>query len=273
MPSTRVTDPASIWKRSSGSGPAPRERGSSLSDDPRAEPARLARKLLSLSGVAPLGVFLVVHLMINARALRGEAAFTLATSVLQRLPVLPLVEAVLVFAPLVVHAAIGLWLIVTRAPLAEPSPYSRTIGILMRVTGVMALAFLALHVPELRFRGAGPDASRRSGGELLTILTSTLSSTWHGLPWRGVAYQLGAAATTFHFAAGVWGFFARTRRGMRDDRARRWAAWAVGAIGFTMWLFFTDVVVFHATGARLIGSPAPEPASDQPCPAPSASVP
>jgi len=249
MRSTRVTVPASP------AGPPPR--------------GALARRIFSLSGLVPLGAFLVVHVVVNARAIRGEEAFDSAVSALARVPGLRLIEVVLVFAPLVLHAAVGLWLVATRASLHEPSPYPRPMALTMRATGVVALAFLALHLPEMRVLAPGP---RPQGGELLTILAADLSSTWLGVPWVGVLYLLGAAAVTLHFVAGAWAFLVRLPRG-GSPASRRWIAWAAAALGVTMFVLFADAVVLHATGSRLFGSRAPAPPSQEPCPLPAASAP
>lgn len=229
----------------------------------------MLRRLFSLTGVVPLGAFLVVHVAINARAVRGDQAFARSADALAHMPALPLVELLVVLLPLLLHAAIGLWLVASRQPLSEPSPYPPAVAAAMRVTGLVALAFLAMHLPELRFRGLlRPPA----GGELATRLAEDLSSTWHGLPWRGMAYLIGSGCVVFHFAAGLWGFIARTRRGA-DARARRWAALGAATIGAAMWLLLVDAVVFHATGARLLGSPAADRSEIGVCPPPKASAP
>lgn len=229
----------------------------------------MLRRLFSLTGVIPLGAFLVVHVVANARAVRGEQAFARSADALAHIPLLPLIEVLFVLLPLVLHAAIGLWLVASRQPLTEPSPYPPTLAAAMRVTGLVALAFLAMHLPELRFRGL---VHSPSGGELATRLAEDLSSTWHGLPWRGAAYLVGSACVVLHFAAGLWGFFARTRRGS-DERARRWAALGMVLLGSAMWLLLVDAVVFHATGARLVGSPAADKADIGPCPPAASSSP
>jgi succinate dehydrogenase/fumarate reductase cytochrome b subunit (b558 family) len=229
----------------------------------------LLRRLFSLTGVVPLGAFLVLHVVVNARAVRGEQAFARSADLLGRIPALPLVELLFVLLPLALHAAIGLWLVASRQALAEPSPYAAGVATAMRVTGLVALAFLAMHLPELRFRGL---LHSPLGGELATRLAADLSSTWHGLPWRGATYLLGSGCIVFHFAAGLWGFFARTRRGS-DAAARRWAALGVATVGAAMWLLLVDAVVFHATGARLVGSPAGETSDIGACPPPGTSAP
>jgi succinate dehydrogenase/fumarate reductase cytochrome b subunit (b558 family) len=228
----------------------------------------LLRRLFSLTGVVPLGAFLVLHVVINARAVRGEQAFARSADLLARIPALPLAEVLFVLLPLLLHAAVGLWLVASRQPLTEPSPYPESLAAAMRVTGLVALAFLAMHLPELRFRGL---VRSPSGGELATRLAEDLSSTWHGLPWRGAAYILGSACVVFHFAAGLWGFFARSRRGA-DARSRRWAALGAATLGTAMWLLLVDAVVFHATGARLVGSPEADTSQIGPCPPPDSSA-
>jgi succinate dehydrogenase / fumarate reductase cytochrome b subunit len=224
----------------------------------------LARRAFSLSGTVPLGAFLVVHLATNARALAGDEAFARAVRLHERVPARALVEALFVFAPLLFHACFGLWLVVTRRPLATPSPYAPAVRVAMRVTGVLALAFVAMHLPELRFRTPG---ARPAGDALLTILSADLSSMHAGLPLRAAAYLLGTACVCFHFAAGLFGAFAATRRG-EARAARRRAAWWAAAVGAIMWLLFANVVVYHATGARLFGRAPPAETSTEPCPPP-----
>jgi succinate dehydrogenase / fumarate reductase cytochrome b subunit len=229
--------------------------------------ARL-RRAFTLSGVVPLGAFLVVHLVVNMRALGGDDAFDRAVRWLSGVPVLGFVEGLFVFAPLLFHAAFGLWLVVRRQPLRTPSPYPPTARVAVRVTGVLAVAFLAMHLPELRFR---EPTGHPTGGALLTWLAADLSSMSHGFPWRAVAYLLGSACVCFHFAAGLWAFFAATPRGQLP-RTRRRAAWWAIAVGASLWILFADVIVYHATGTRLLGGEPHDATSSAPCPPPSSSA-
>jgi succinate dehydrogenase / fumarate reductase cytochrome b subunit len=230
-----------------------------LTQDPR---ARLVRAAFSLTGIVPLGAFLLVHAAINARALHGDAAFARAVRAVQQLPALPLVEAVFIYLPLAVHAAIGGWLVATRRSFSPPTPYSPGVRAGVRVTGVVVAAFLVMHLPELRFASPGEHLGP---GELATRLDADLSTVTHGVPWRGLAYLVGTACATFHLAAGLWGAFAISERARASVKRRRWAAWAIAALGTVMWLTLADVVVFRATGAQLFGEMVEE-RSGAPCP-------
>jgi len=236
--------------------------------DPALSPRRrVLLRAFSLSGVVPLGAFLVVHLAVNARALAGEGALARAAEASRRVPALAVVEAALIFAPLLVHALVGTWLVVARPPLALPRPYPPALRVAVRVTGVLALAFLAMHLPEIRFR---EGATRPDPDVLATWLAADLSSMHGGLPARAVAYMLGTAVVCFHFGAGLWGYFAATPKGA-SPRARRLAAWWAAAVGATAWVLFANIVVYHATGARLFGHAVDEgPAMGGTCPPASA---
>jgi hypothetical protein len=134
----------------------------------------------------------------------------------------------------------------------------------MRASGVGVLAFLALHLPAIRFR---VRAASLGAGQLATLLDAQLSTTWHGVPWQGLVYLAGTACVTLHFACGLWGVYATTRGGRESALRRRRAAWGVLGLGLLMWATFADVVVLRATGAALVGGESPRPAS-APCPAP-----
>ena len=230
-------------------------------------PGRLGPTLhraFSLSGVVPLGVFLFVHIAVVGSALGGTRALAAAEDGVGRLPALGLLEAAFVYLPLLLHGGLGLWLVASRASAPWPSPYPRPIGSAMRWTGGMLLAFLVLHVLELRVRGG--HAARLAGGEDAAALVADLSSTWHGVPWWGLAYLVGTACVAFHFAVGLWGFFASTVYGRARPDARRTVAWAAAFLAIATWATFADVIVLHATGRALVGDGAPT--TDEPCPAP-----
>jgi succinate dehydrogenase / fumarate reductase cytochrome b subunit len=223
-------------------------------------------RLLTLTGLVPLGTFLVVHVAMNASVLWGTHTWVDAIAAVHVVPGLPVIEAIFVFAPLAVHSALGFWLIVSRTSLAIRRPYPAGMRRAVRVSGVLAAAFLAMHLFELRFRDA---AVRLDGGELATVLAADLSSTWHGVPWRGAAYLIGTASVAFHFAAGVWASAVATSSD-QGVRARRWPWISAAALGVALWVTMVAVILFHATGMRLLGAVGEgEGPGSEPCPSPS----
>jgi hypothetical protein len=60
--------------------------------------------------------------------------------------------------------------------------------------------------------------------------------------------MLGLASVTFHFAVGVWGFFARSKAS-----TRRLVAYACAAAGIAAFVVGANVVTYLATGTRLLG--------------------
>jgi len=228
------------------------------SPSPRAV-SPLVQGIFTWTGVLPLGGFLVAHLGVNAFALRGALQFANVLTAVHRIPGLDAFEACFIFLPLAIHGALGAWLVVTRTTLSTTRPYSPNVRLAMRIAGLGVLAFLAMHLPEFRWR-AGSE--RLGGSETVNLLAADLSWTWQGMPWRALAYLVGAACAVFHFGVGSWGLFARSSGGQSSRRARVVAAWGFGAASLAIWLGFANVVVMHATGASLFGVGRVQPESE-----------
>ncbi len=228
------------------------------------------RRLFSLSGVLPLGVFLVIHMMANGRALVGEAAFSETLRRIHAVPGIFAIEIAVVFAPLAFHAAYGMWLIATRRTFAEPSPYPPALRSLHRVAGVIALVYIAYHLYEYRLQMAIPGLR---ADDFFTALSARLSSTTVGAPLRAMFYLVGIAATVFHFAVGLWGYMVG-RGWFVSSRARRFAAAGASVLGIGLFIAAANLVSFFATGARLIGRDTVTPlvVDPTPCPPPSAAA-
>jgi succinate dehydrogenase/fumarate reductase cytochrome b subunit (b558 family) len=228
-----------------------------------AQPVSKLRRVFSITGVVPLGAFLLLHAWTNARVIRSEAAFADAVRAFERTPVVVAAEVLFVFAPLAAHAGIGTWLVLAKRALVDGSPYAPGIALAMRVTGIVALFYLAMHLVEFRFASLAADMRPEL---LATRLAARLSSTTHGLPVRGIFYLVGVGSAVFHFATGLWGWLVSSAR-VATERAKRTCAWACGTLGVILALVFANVIVYYATGTRMFGSPAlPEPAA--PCPPP-----
>jgi succinate dehydrogenase/fumarate reductase cytochrome b subunit len=189
--------------------------------------------------------------------------FVATVTRLDSAPLVPVVEVALVYAPLALHAGLGAWLVVTRRALPG-RPYSRSMSGALRLSGVVALAFIAFHAWALRVRGAGADAeeyySRLSESLSQTAWWSSASTEWRGVPFVALFYLVGVAATVFHFAVGLWGFGA-SWRGAR-------AGWACAALGAALLLLGANTVIAFATGSRFFAPGSFDPARLEPKTAP-----
>src|SRR5947209_5302775 len=67
----------------------------------------LLHKLHSLSGVVPIGLFLVFHLTANSYALRGETEFNTTVKAINYAPFVGLLEIAVIAIPILFHSIYG----------------------------------------------------------------------------------------------------------------------------------------------------------------------
>lgn len=194
----------------------------------------LARRLHSLFGIVPLGVFLVEHLWGNATALAvgpggGEQAYNAYIRWWAEVPFARyLLEAVVLGLPLAYHALYGLFITAGSGVNLDRYPLGRNLDyVIMRATGVLLLAFIAFHVLALRFAddvAASPDRA-------FAAVADHLAS--NGV---FVFYVAGIIAATYHLANGIR-TFARTWGIAATPRALRVCHYAVAVPAFVALTF------------------------------------
>lgn len=204
------------------------------------------RKLHSLSGVVPVGAFLLVHLWTNAKALRGQRSFDDAVADIHHLPYLVLFEAGILL-PLAFHAIYGVKLALEARVNVGRYGYARNwMYTLQRVTGIVALVFILYHLYEFRLQKA---LGTMAAGAFYPTLCAHLSSTAFGVPVIALAYVIGIAASTFHFANGLWGFCCSWGVTI-SPRAQRLSATVFGVVGLAVFLLGLNTTLYFATGSR-----------------------
>ncbi len=110
------------------------------------------RKLHQLSGIVPLGIFLLEHFYTNSKALTGAADFNNAVKDLQSIPYILFVEIGGIFIPLIYHAVYGLVITMEARPNNLAYPYPRNwFYLIQRITGVILFFFITFHVLNFRF--------------------------------------------------------------------------------------------------------------------------
>jgi succinate dehydrogenase / fumarate reductase cytochrome b subunit len=196
---TATTTPSTQQVETSGEAKVPKTRY----NDPY-----IWHKLHSLSGIVPIGIFLVQHLIANSYALRGAAAYDTVIKVFGYLPFVAVMEIVIIYIPILYHAIYGLFISAYGRYNVGAYSYTRNwMYTLQRITGVIAFFYIGFHVYNtslqkylLQWQGnPNPEAAisyQSMAGQLASPLFLAL-------------YVIGITSVVFHFANGIWNFCIR----------------------------------------------------------------
>ena len=208
----------------------------------------LLRRLHSLSGIFPVGLFLVSHLWTNAKGIGGQVAFDQAVSDINHLPLLPLLEIFGIFLPLGFHAIYGVKLAFQGRPNVGRYPFSRNwLYTLQRATGLIAFAFIGFHLWEFRIPKL---LGRMSPDAFYPTLSEHLSSTMNGVPVLAIVYLVGIAASVAHFSNGLFSF-AFSWGLCVSRRSQRLFGVLFAIFGVGVFALGASTTVYFATGAKL----------------------
>src|SRR5690554_5569319 len=110
------------------------------------------RKIHSLLGVIPLGLFLTEHLVANTTAIWGEKAFGTTVEFLESIPGLWVLELLLIALPLLIHSIMGVIIVLQASNNPRNYPYLRNwLFYFQRITGLIIIAFLMYHLYTVKF--------------------------------------------------------------------------------------------------------------------------
>ncbi len=155
------------------------------------------RRLHSLLGVIPVGLFLTQHLVVNYFATRGAESFNKAAAFMEQLPFRYFLEIFVIFLPLLFHAIYGLYIAFTAQNNVSRYGYFRNwMFMLQRLTGIITLIFVVWHVWETRVQAA-------FGAEVNYDMMANIVAN----PFMLAFYIVGIVSAVFHFANGLWSFF------------------------------------------------------------------
>ncbi|WP_461200162.1 succinate dehydrogenase cytochrome b558 subunit [Anoxybacillus sp. TBDG-1] len=155
------------------------------------------RRLHSLLGVIPVGLFLTQHLIVNHFATRGAESFNKAAAFMEQLPFRYFLEIFVIFLPLLFHAIYGLYIAFTAQNNVSRYGYFRNwMFMLQRLTGIITLIFVVWHVWETRVQAA-------FGAEVNYDMMANIVAN----PFMLAFYIVGIVSAVFHFANGLWSFF------------------------------------------------------------------
>jgi succinate dehydrogenase / fumarate reductase cytochrome b subunit len=196
----------------------------------------VARRVHSLAGLIPLGIFLVEHLITNASVLYGRARFDANVAWIQQMPALRWLELVGIALPLTYHALYGIFVASRAQPNVGRYPHGANwLFLLQRITGLLTFAFVILHLAHFRFAKARGVLDSARFYPAIEALLST--------PAYYALYLLGVTSTVFHFANGLrtacetWGL-------STTARTRRVVAIVSAGVGVLLWVIAVNTL-FH----------------------------
>lgn len=173
----------------------------------------LIRRFHSLTGLVPVGGFLVVHLLTNASILDGPQTFQARVDQIHSLgpTTLLFLEWAFIFLPIWFHGVVGMLIVARGKRNVTQYPYPENIRYtLQRATGVMAFAFVLYHVFHmhgwLRWPWWHENVAMRFGGALFDPQNApaTLIHALRGSTLEMVLYAFGVLACVYHLANGLW---------------------------------------------------------------------
>ena len=192
----------------------------------------ILRKLHQLSGIVPLGLFLLEHFYTNSKSLTGAADFNKAVVDLQSIPYIIFVEIGGIFIPLIYHAVYGLVITMEARPNNLAYPYPRNwFYLVQRITGVILFFFILFHVLNFRF-GMIPGLNDQSVATHADKAFDIVAREFRMVPIF-IIYMIGITATVWHLANGIW-LFAVDWGIVIGERAQRLTGYACIALGLLL---------------------------------------
>ncbi|HWJ03642.1 MAG TPA: succinate dehydrogenase [Verrucomicrobiae bacterium] len=157
----------------------------------------LLRKIHSLTGIIPIGIFLLEHLITNSFAIAGAGAYDEKIALLMNVPFLLWVEIIVIAIPLAIHTLLGLYYVYLAENNVVRYKYFRNyMFYLQRITAIIAFIFVIYHVYTARIGRA------IAGTEISYEFMNNILSQ----PLYFVLYYIGLLAAIFHFTNGIYTF-------------------------------------------------------------------
>ena len=191
------------------------------------------RRLHSLSGIVPIGAFLLEHFISNSEATKGVAAYNDTVKFLTGLPFVTVLEWGFIFLPLLYHGLYGFYIWYRGESNVGEYPWTGNwLYTSQRWTGAIAFVYIAYHTYDMRFTGV----HLMGGGYNLAF-----SKVWFDFqnPWTVAFYVIGIVAASWHFSYGVWLFAAKWGITVGEQARKRLGyvclALAVALVGIGLW--------------------------------------
>jgi succinate dehydrogenase cytochrome b subunit len=225
----------------------------------------LLRRLHSLTGIVPVGVFLIAHLTtnstiawggLNSRAEgvgwmnRAIATFQHEVSFINNMPLLLIIEVTL-WSALAFHAILGVYYAMSGSNNVSNYKYGGNLRYtLQRLTGYFGFLFIFYHVATLRWGWSGlvPGGVVWSHENASSTLAAAIQGSTDGFTGWGLVvalfYFFGVSALVFHFANGLWSSAITWGITISRPAQKRWGLVCAGVGAGLMLMAWASVIGF-----------------------------
>jgi succinate dehydrogenase / fumarate reductase cytochrome b subunit len=213
----------------------------------------LWRRLHSLTGIVPVGAFLLEHLISNAFGTNGPNAYTAQVKFLTGLPFAFWLEVFGIYVPLAYHAGYGFWIWWRGESNANDYPWTNNwLYTVQRYTGIIVFAYIIYHTWYMRF----------SGIHLFEHPDAAYWKVWNEFntkPWAFYAYIVGVVTAAWHFGYGIFLFCAKWGivTGEKGRQRVKFVALAIAAV--LMWIGIASAFAFKNPDPKYNFDPNPKP--------------
>lgn len=184
----------------------------------------LLRRLHSLTGIVPVGLFLMTHLLTNSSIVwgmldakkseyghGGVVTFQHEVDFIHSLPFLIIIEVFGLWLPIAFHSILGWYYSTTGKSNTDRYAYQGNWRYrLQRLSGYIGVFFIFYHVATLRWGwtflvpGNTPWSAQAAASSMAQILRGGSEGITAGAWFVAIGYMVGVSLLVFHFANGLW---------------------------------------------------------------------
>jgi succinate dehydrogenase / fumarate reductase cytochrome b subunit len=165
----------------------------------------LLRRLHSLTGIVPVGGFMLFHLYENSRALQGAEAYNETILHINTMPFVTVLEIFLILLPLYFHALYGIYIAADAKHNVTNYGYGRNWAFFFqRLTGLITFFFVTAHIWHFRVQkllGVYATGTAMPGLPDYNVVATAFSNNL-----VLVGYIIGIVAASYHLANGIYTF-------------------------------------------------------------------
>ena len=167
------------------------------------------RRIHSILGIVPIGIFLCLHLTLNSSAILGVDAWSAVIDGMRNVPFIILGELFIIAIPILFHAIYGFYIVyLSDMPLLRYQYVKNWMFILQRVTAVITTIFVIDHVLFVRIL---TDSTL----DVMSAMANALQT-----PVGFILELIGIWASIYHFTNGIFTFLV-TWGVLQGDRVQK----------------------------------------------------